>query len=120
MSQMLRKMSLLFLFLSFLLIPPSSGFAAKVMTPEQGGDGFKAATLEESKKLQEQGAQIIACHSHTTDFMKGHPAGTIHITCLTPKKHEFVELPLDQVDFDVSQLPKDKNAPIITYCASNT
>lgn len=117
---MLRKLLLMFLFLSFTLILPSSGFSAKVLTPEQGGDGFRVATLEESKKLQEQGAKIIACHSHTTDFMKGHPPGTIHITCLTPQKHEFKELPLDQVDFDVAQLPKDKNTTIITYCASNT
>jgi rhodanese-related sulfurtransferase len=97
-----------------------SGFAAKVMTPEEGGEGFKVATLEESKKLQADGAIIVACHSHTTDFMKGHPPGTIHITCLTPQKHEFMDLKLDQVNFDVAQLPKDKNTPIITYCASNT
>lgn len=97
-----------------------NGLAAKVLAPEQGGDGFKSATLEESKKLHEQGALIVACHSHTTDFMKGHPPGTIHITCLTPKNHEFKELPLEQVDFDVTQLPKDKNTPIVTYCASDT
>lgn len=117
---MLRKTFVLMLSLSFMLGLCASGFAAKVLTPEQGGDGFKAASLEESKKLQEQGAQIIACHSHTTDFMKGHPPGTIHITCLTPKKHEFKDLSLEQVDFDVAQLPKDKNQTIITYCASNT
>lgn len=117
----MRKKSLVFVLSLFMMLGFTVAcFGAKVLTPEQGGDGFKAATLEEAKKLQDQGALIVACHSHTTDFMKGHPPGTIHITCLTPKNHEFKELPLDQVDFDVAQLPKDKNTPIITYCASNT
>ncbi len=44
----------------------------------------------------------------------------MHITCLVPKDHKKVDLPLDQVDFDAVQLPKDKNASIMTYCASDT
>jgi hypothetical protein len=44
----------------------------------------------------------------------------MHITCLVPKDHKKVDLPLDQVDFDAAQLPKDKNASIMTYCASDT
>jgi len=96
------------------------GFAAKVPAPEQGGDGFKAATLEECKKLHEEGAIFVACHSHTTDFMKGRPPGTIFITCMVPKDHKRTDMHLDQVDFDVAQLPKDKNTAIVTYCASNT
>jgi len=117
----MRERTLIFLLSSLLVFCSSVPLlAAKVLAPEQGGDGFKAATLEECKQLREQGALIVACHSHTTDFMKGRPPGTIHITCLTPKNHEFKDLPLDQVDFDVSQLPKDKDTPIVTYCASNT
>ncbi|SMC63013.1 hypothetical protein SAMN02746065_10628 [Desulfocicer vacuolatum DSM 3385] len=94
--------------------------AAKVPAPAKGGDGFKAVTLEEAKKLHADGVVFVACHSHTTDFMKGHPAGTIHITCLVPKDHKRTDLPLDKVDFDIAQLPKDKNTPILTYCASGT
>ncbi len=96
------------------------GLAAKVPAPQQGGKGFKAVNLKEAKRLYEQGVTVVACHSHTTDFMKGHPAGTIHITCLVPKDHKRTDMPLSEVDFDVAQLPKDKNTPIMTYCASNT
>jgi hypothetical protein len=53
-------------------------------------------------------------------FLPGRSAETntlrevgMHITCLVPKDHKKVDLPLDQVDFDVAQLPKDKNASII-------
>jgi len=95
-------------------------YAAKVPAPEKGGAGFKAITLEEAKKLHAERATIVACHSHTTDYMKGHPSGAVHITCLVPKDHKRTDLPLSEVDFDVSQLPKDKNTPIVTYCASGT
>ena len=104
----------------FIFGASTSGIAAKVPAPKQGGEGFKAVSLEEAKKLYDQGATVIACHSHTTDFMKGHPAGTIHITCLVPKDHKRTDMPLNKIDFDVTQLPKDKSTPIITYCASNT
>ena len=75
--------------------------------------------LEEAKKLHKEGATFIACHSHTTDFMKGHPTGTTHITCLVPKDHKRADMPMSEVDFDVAQLPEVKNTPIVTYCASN-
>ena len=112
---------ILILILSLLLVVgfSISGFTAKVPAPEKGGDGFKAVSLEEAKKLH-NGATMVACHSHTTDFMKGHPSGTIHITCLVPKDHKRTDMPLSEVDFDIAQLPKDKNTPIVTYCASNT
>jgi len=108
-------------FLSLLLIIGFStyGLAAKVPAPEKGGDGFKAVSLKEAKTLYDDGVTVVACHSHTTDFMKGHPSGTIHITCLVPKDHKRTDMPLKEVDFDISQLPKDKNAPIMTYCASS-
>ena len=108
--------------LSFILIVGLSmpGFAAKVPAPEKGGHGFKAVSLKEAKELWEGGAQMIACHSHTTDFMKAHPPGTIHITCMVPKDHKVTDMPLSKVDFDLALLPKDKSTPIITYCASNT
>jgi rhodanese-related sulfurtransferase len=118
--KMHRKTSILILSL-FLVVGLSSwGLAAKVPAPEKGGDGFTAVSLEEAKKLHEEGATIVACHSHTTDFMKGHPSATIHITCLVPKDHKRTDMPLSEVDFDISQLPKDKDTPIVTYCASNT
>jgi len=116
----MQKKTITFISLLLMLGFSVACFAASVPAPGQGGEGFKAATLEEAKKLHESGAVIVACHSHTTDFMKGHPEGTIHITCLVPKDHKRTDLPLDQVDFDVAQLPKDKNTPIVTYCASNT
>jgi len=95
------------------------GFAAKVPSPAKGGDGFTAVTLDKAKQLFEDGATIVACHSHTTDFMKGHPEGTIHITCLVPKDHKKIDMPLNKVEFDIAQLPANKNTPIMTYCASS-
>jgi rhodanese-related sulfurtransferase len=117
---MLKKAMTIVLALVFILGVSTLAFAAKVPAPKQGGSGFKAVSLEEAKKLYDQGATVIACHSHTTDFMKGHPPGTIHITCLVPKDHKRTDMPLSKIDFDVTQLPKDKTTPMITYCASNT
>ena len=117
---MLKKTIILVLSLVCILGFATLGITAKVPAPQKGGDGFKAVSLEEAKKLHESGAAIIACHSHTTDFMKGHPSGTIHITCLVPKDHKRTDLPLNKVNFDITQLPKDKTTPIVTYCASNT
>lgn len=114
------KIPVLILSLFLILGFSAFGFAAKVPAPEKGGDGFKAVSLEKAKQLHGNGALMVACHSHTTDFMKGHPAGTIHITCLVPKDHKRMDMPLSKVDFDIAQLPKDKNTPIITYCASST
>lgn len=115
-----RKISIITLSLLLIVGFSTPGFTAKVPAPEKGGDGFKAASLEEAKKLHENGAKMVACHSHTTDFMKGHPSGTNHITCLVPNDHKRTDMPLSEVDFDIAQLPKDKNISIITYCASNT
>ena len=115
-----KKISILILSLLLIIGFSTFGFAAKVLAPEKGGDGFKAVSLEEAKKLHEDGATVVACHSHTTDFMNGHPSGTIHITCLVPKDHKCIDMTLSEVDFDIAQLPKDKNTPIITYCASST
>ena len=117
---MYRKISILILSLLFTIAFSTLTLAAKVPAPLKGGDGFKAVSLKEANQLHKDGATIIACHSHTTDFMKGHPSGTIHITCLVPKDHKRTDLPLSEVDFDISQLPKDKNTPIVTYCASST
>jgi len=115
-----KKIIILVLSLLFIIGFSSSGFAATVTAPEKGGHGFKAVTLKEAKKLHEDGATFIACHSHTTDFMKGHPSGTIHITCLVPKDHKRTDMPMSKVNFDIAQLPKDRSTPIITYCASST
>ena len=117
---MIRKTVIFFLSMLCILIFYSGGLAATVPAPESGGEGFQAVTLEEAKKLHEDGATFIACHSHTTDFMKGHPIDTTHITCLVPKDHKRMDLPLSEVNFDIAQLPEDKNTPIVTYCASNT
>ena len=114
-----KKISILILSLLFITGFSTFGLAAKVPDPKEG-DGFKAVSLEEAKKLHEDGATVVACHSHTTDFMKGHPSGTIHITCLVPKDHKHTDMSLNKVNFDISQLPKDKNTPIMTYCASST
>ena len=115
-----KKIIILVLSLLFIIGFSTFGFAAKVPAPEKGGHGFKAVTLKESIKLHEDGATFIACHSHTTDFMKGHPSGTIHITCLVPKDHKRTDMPLSEVNFDIAQLPRDRSTPIITYCASST
>ena len=76
---MYREMPIFVLSLLLIIGFSTFGFAAKVPAPDKGGDGFKMVTLEEAKKLDENGATVVACHSHTTDFMKGHPSGTIHI-----------------------------------------
>jgi len=115
-----RKISIIVLVFFLSLGFSSSVFAGKVPAPAEGGNGFKAVTLDEAKTLHDNGATVIACHSHTTDFMKGHPSGTIHITCLVPKDHKHTDMPLDKVNFDIAQLPKDKNTPIVMYCASGT
>ena len=115
---MIRKLLLIFLSLSLIVAFSSAGFAAKVPAPHEGGQGFKAISLEEAKRLHKSGATFIACHSHTTDFMKVHPAGTTHITCLVPKDHKRMDMPISEVDFDITQLPEDKSTPIVTYCAS--
>ncbi|MCP3889573.1 MAG: hypothetical protein GY702_11980 [Desulfobulbaceae bacterium] len=94
--------------------------AAKVPAPAQGGDSFMAVTLSEAKRLHEDGATFVACHSHTTDFMKGHPTGTVHITCLVPKDHKRTDMALENVIFDVAALPSDKTATIVMYCASSS
>jgi hypothetical protein len=85
---MIRKVFFSLISLFIIAAFSSMSLAAKVPAPEKGGDGFKAITLEQAKKLHDAGATMIACHSHTTDFMKGHPEGTIHITCLVPKDHK--------------------------------
>lgn len=95
-------------------------FAASVPAPDEGGQGFDVVTLQQAKELHEEGATFIACHSHTTDFMKGHPPGTQHITCLVPKDHKRTDMPLSDVNFDTDQLPSDNDTVLITYCASNT
>ncbi len=115
-----KKTITLFLSLFMTLGFSFNVFAAKVPAPEQGGKGFQAISLEQANKLHQEGASFIACHSHTTDFMKGHPPSTTHITCLVPKDHKRTDLPLSQVNFDVSQLPKNKNTVLVTYCASST
>ena len=117
---MQKKIFILVLSLFFVMGFSTFGSAAKVPAPEKGGDGFKAVNLEQAKKLHAAGVTVVACHSHTTDFMKGHPSGTMHITCMVPKDHKRTNLPLSQVDFDISQLPKDKTTPLMTYCASDT
>jgi hypothetical protein len=67
---------------------------------KKGGEGFKVISLEEAKRLHQSGATKVACHSHTTDFMKGHPSGTVHITCLVPKDHKRTDLSLNEVNND--------------------
>ncbi|MBU8911802.1 MAG: hypothetical protein KOO65_11090 [Desulfobacterales bacterium] len=115
-----KKILIFILSLLFLTGLSTFSFAAKVPAPEKGGDGFKAVDIKEAKKLHEDGVTVVACHSHTTDFMKGHPSGTIHITCMVPKDHKSTDMSLNKVDFDIAQLPKDKSTPIMTYCASGT
>ena len=119
-EEMYKKFSLLLITITVIIGFSTSCFAAKIAPPQEAGKGFKVTNLEDAKKMHEDGATVIACHSHTTDFMKGHPQGTLHITCMVPKDHKRVDLPLDQVAFDVNELPVDKNANIITYCASDT
>ncbi len=117
---MLRKVSTIVLLLFLSLAFSSSVFAAKVPAPATPGDGFKMVTLAEAETLYKDGAVFIACHSHTTDFMKGHPDGTIHVTCMVPKGHKVTDFDIEQVVFDMSLLPEDKNTPLIFYCASGT
>ena len=115
-----RKISIFGLSLFLIAAFSSWCVAAKVPAPEKGGEGFKVVSLKEAKNLVNDGAVVIACHSHTTDYMKGHVQDAIHITVMVPKDHKCINYPLDKVDFDLTLLPKNKNTPIITYCASST
>ncbi|MEA1966608.1 MAG: rhodanese-like domain-containing protein [Thermodesulfobacteriota bacterium] len=115
-----RKISIFVLSLLLTLGFSTFGFAAKVPAPDKGGQGFKAVSLKEAQKLNQEGAVVIACHSHTTDYLKGHVRGATHVTVMVPKDHKRINFPLDKVDFDLALLPKDKDTPILTYCASNT
>ena len=101
---MLKKPIVLVLSLVFILGLSNLVIAAKFPAPQEGGQGFKAVSLEEARNLHENGATIVACHSHTTDFMKGHPTGTIHITCLVPKDHKRTDLPINKINFDMERL----------------
>ncbi len=117
---MCRKASIIVLSLFLIVAFSTYSLAAKVPAPEKGGEGFTAVSLKEAKKLVYEGAVVIACHSHTNDYLKGHIRGAIHITVMVPKDHKRIDFPLSEVDFDLALLPKDKNTPIITYCASST
>lgn len=115
-----KKVSIIVLSLFLIVAFSSWCVAAKVPAPEKGGQGFKAVSLKEAKKLIDEGAVVIACHSHTNDYLKGHIRSANHITVMVPKDHKRIDFPLNEVDFDLALLPKDKNTPIITYCASDT
>ena len=99
---MQRKIPILILSLFLLIGFLTFGFAAKLPAPEKGGEGFKAVSLEEAKKLHWRSRYRTAWWCSPTDFMKGHPSGTIHITCLVPKDHKRTDMPLSGVDFDIS------------------
>lgn len=116
---MLHRFSLFTLAICLMLGLTSQAMAGKVPTPANG-KGFAAINLAEARDLHNKGAFFVACHSHTTDYLKGHPAGTKHITCMVPKDHKRTDLPLAQVSFDVNQLPADKSSTIVMYCASGT
>lgn len=117
---MLHGKVLTFLLSITLILGLSTGSMASKGTPPEQGDGFKAVTLEEAKKLHADGVTVIAAHSHTTDYMNGRPPGTKHITCMVPGDHKRTDLALASVDFDLAQLPQDKNAPIMMYCESSS
>jgi len=67
---MMKKVPFSLLSIFIIMALCSMSLAAKVPAPQKGADGFKVVTLEETKKLHTSGATMIACHSHTTDFMR--------------------------------------------------
>ncbi len=70
----MRKKIFLFTFSLIVVTAVSTvGFAASVPGAKTGGQGFEAVNLDEAKKLHDQGGTVVACHGHTTDFIKGHP-----------------------------------------------
>ncbi len=87
-----RKISIIVLSLFLIVAFSTYSLAAKVPAPEKGGEGFKAVSLQEAKKLVDEGAVVIACHSHTTDYLKGHIQGAIHITVMVAKPKEEGEI----------------------------
>ncbi|MCK5403815.1 MAG: hypothetical protein KAI75_01255 [Desulfobulbaceae bacterium] len=117
---MLKKLPLVLFAIAAIVGLSMPCFAAKIAPPDMAGDGFKKVSVADAQKMHKQGATVVACHSHSTDFMKGHPDGTVHITCMVPKDHKRVDLSLSKVLFDLNDLPADKNTAIIMYCASNT
>ncbi|MBC8208144.1 MAG: hypothetical protein H8E79_03115 [Desulfobulbaceae bacterium] len=117
---MFRRMLLLLMTVTVITGLTAPCFAAKIAPPLEPGKGFHLATVDDAAKMHKDGATVVACHSHTTDYMKGHPEGTLYITCMVPADHKRVDVPLDKVLFDVNALPANKNSDIIMYCASDT
>ena len=81
--------------------------------------GAKVVSPKEAREIQKNGGVMIACYTHMTDWMEKRPVGAIHITVDVPKDHKREDLPLEDVQFDMTALPKDKNTAIILFCADD-
>ena len=88
----------------------------KPIPPEQL-DGVTTIDSKQARKLQKEGALMVACYTHMTDWMEKRPKGAIHVTMDVPSDHKRPDMPLEWAKFDVSALPKDKNTPMVMFCA---
>jgi len=76
--------------------------------------GVGIPTAEQVKRMLDQGVPLIDVRPHA-HFREGHIPGAVNVTYVmnSPKEVEYD----DSVDsFDLSKLPKDKNAPLIVQC----
>ncbi len=76
--------------------------------------GVSIPTAEQVKSMLDQGVPLIDVRPHA-HFREGHIPGAVNVTYVmnSPKEIEYD----DSVDsFDLSKLPKDKNAPLIVQC----
>lgn len=82
-------------------------------------EGVKVVTPQEVRQLQSEGGILIAAFTHMTDWCMRRASGSIHITMDVPKDHKRVDFDLSLAEFDVEALPKDKDIPIVFYCADD-
>lgn len=77
-------------------------------------DGVKVVTAEEAKQLQDRGAMMIdtrVASENAEKTIKGAKS-----IVYREKSAKDVKFDRTQDQFDLSKLPADKNAPIVTFC----
>jgi hypothetical protein len=73
----------------------------------------------EAFKIQSEGGLLVAAFTHMTDWCMRRARGSVHITMDVPKDHKRVDFDLAQAEFDLDALPKQKDIPLIFYCADD-
>lgn len=88
------------------------------VTPETL-DHVTVVSPQDALKIQSEGGLLVAAFTHMTDWCMRRAKGSVHITMDVPKDHKKTDFDLSLADFDVAALPKQKDIPIIFYCADD-